>query len=128
MDDRLRMLKRLTSALHTRKRAMELRLAQVNNRLAALAREREELLAAANTGPELLPGSSLHYIKRIQAIEKNSAALRREASQLSLLHLKAGADLRRSEIISERETAVADKLKEARYLEQVIDTSLIRRG
>ncbi len=128
MDDRLQRLKRLTSALQTRKRAMELRLAQVNNRLAALAREQEQLLKAASNPAEPVPGANLHYVRRLDAVGKQIEAKRREHTQLSLLHLKSGADLRRSEIVTAREQAEDDKLREARYLEQVIDTALFRRS
>lgn len=107
---------------------MELRLAQVNNRLAALAREQELLLKAASNPVELVPGANLHYVRRLDAIGSQIEAKRREQAQLSLLHLKSGADLRRSEIVTAREQEEDNKLREARYLEQVIDTALFRRS
>lgn len=124
MDDRLPRLQRLTSALATRKRAYELRIAQINARIAGLAQEQEQVMAAADTGREPFPGANLHYIKRLEVIGRQLSGLRSEINQLSVLHLKAGADLRRSEIIHGREQEHVLRQQQSRYLEQVIDTAL----
>jgi hypothetical protein len=128
MDERLHRLKRLTSALATRKRAYELRMAQINNRIAVLTSEHDELMREAAGLYEPFPGANLHYIRRIEVIARQITAQKHDLQQLSLLHLRAGADLRRSEIIGAREEAEALRLQQNRYLEQVIDLSLQRRN
>lgn len=127
MEDRLHRLQRLTGAMQARKRAHEFRMAQINHRLTMLASERAQLVASAD-GPELFTGSSLHYVKRLEGIDKQVKSQQRELEQLKLLQMKAAADLRRSEISMNSELAVVQRLREARYLEQVVDTSLLRRG
>lgn len=127
MDDRLQKLKRLTSALATRKRAYELRMAQINHRIAALNGEHEEMMQAAANPHELLPGSNSHFVRRMQAIARQLKAQQHDLKQLELMHLRAGADLRRSEIIEQREAAETERLRQNRYLEQVIEVSLQRR-
>lgn len=126
MQQRLQQLQRLTSAMQTRKRAYELRMAQINSGIARLTGERANLLTAAS-GAEVFPGASLHYVKRLAMIDRQLSLQQNEVNQLRLLHMKAGADLRRAEIIMETEAAAVERLKEARYLEQVVDTALLRR-
>jgi hypothetical protein len=128
MDERLHRLKRLTSALATRKRAYELRMAQINNRIAMLVAEQDEVMQAAGNPHEPFPGANTHYVRRQENIGRQLAAQKNELQQLSLLHLRSGADLRRSEIILAREEAEASRQSQNRYLEQVIDVSLLRRG
>jgi hypothetical protein len=128
MEERLHRLKRLTSALATRKRAYELRMVQINNRITALTDEQETLLQQASEAHEPIPGANLHYIRRIEALNRQIAAQKHELHQLSLLKLRAGAELRRSEIIGAREEAEVLRLQQNRYLEQVIDLSLQRRN
>lgn len=127
MDERLQRLKRLTSAMATRKRAYELRLAQVNGRIASLSAEQTSLLSAASAPGEPFPGANLHYVKRLEAIARQLRQQENELRQLTLLHLKSAADLKRSQIISQREVEAADRLRENRYLEHVIDVSLTSR-
>lgn len=127
MDDRLQKLKRLTSALATRKRAYELRMAQINNRIATLNGEHAEMMKSAGNPHEPIPGANGHYIRRMQAITHQLTAQKHELEQLALLHLRAGADLRRSEIVQQREEAESERLRQNRYLEQIIDVSLQRR-
>ena len=82
---------------------------------------------AASNGVELYPGSSIHYVKRMDLLGRQVSEQQNELRQLHLLHMKAGADLRRSEIISEKEATSVRKLQEAKYLEQVVDIALLRR-
>ena len=130
MDDRLHRLKRLTSALATRKRAYELRMAQINNRIATLNAEQDRGHAGGRQSARAITRRQYATICGGWIQSSRVRWLRRSTicSSCRCCICAAGADLRRSEIISVREEAEAERLRQNRYLEQVIDVSLQRRG
>jgi hypothetical protein len=127
MPDRLKKLKRLRETWALRKRAMELRIARTGVKIADMTSEEEKLFqsldANAGTGhlfPEIVT-------RRLASLSNQKSQLNRELGVMRRDHLEDSQNLRRSEILEDRQRLDLERRQESAALEATIEVFLAAR-
>lgn len=127
MRERLHALQRLTAAATARKRALDMHVVVLDQRINALALAESDTMGALSQPSFLHGGMAEHYVKRLETLKQEKARLMRELQGLKLQNLESKRDVKRCELLEERERQALSRKEDARNLEGAIDFFLLRK-
>jgi hypothetical protein len=128
MRDKLDGLARLTKAMTAKKRAQDMEVVVLNTRLESLQKAEDELTSALNADAVFASGLAPQYIKRLERIAQQRELLAADLQRRKLERLESSRDLRRCEIMEQREALKLRKAEEARQLERAIENHLAQKS
>jgi hypothetical protein len=127
MRDKLDGLARLTKAMTAKKRAQDMQVVVLNTRLESLQKAEDELTSALNADAVFSSGLAPQYIKRLERIAQQRELLAADLQRRKLERLESSRDLRRCEIMEQRQALKLRKAEEARQLERAIEGHLTQK-
>jgi hypothetical protein len=128
MRERLEALQRMTAAVHARKRAFDMHVMVISQRIEALAAAERTTTEAISEPLASHAAMTQHYLKRVDGLRRQKERLARELQSLKLQGLEAKRDVKRCELLEERERHAIKNKRDTRALQDVIDISLLRRS
>jgi hypothetical protein len=126
MRERLHALQRMTAAVSAKKRSLDMHVVVLNQRIDALGIAEHSTMEALSQPSGLHGGMTEHYVKRLETLKRERARLIRELQGLKLQSLECKRDVKRCELLEERERQALSRKEETGNLEGAIDFFLLR--
>ncbi len=126
MRERLHALQRMTAAVSAKKRALDMHVVVLNQRIDALGVAERGTMDALSQPSALHGCMTEHYVKRLETLKREKTRLMRELQGLKLQSLESKRDVKRCELLEEREQLALVQRENARNLEGAIDFFLLR--
>jgi hypothetical protein len=127
MPDKLDRLKRLVLALEVKRRALDMQTTVLNQRIAVLHEAERSVFHALQSPDAIHQDMASNYHKRAADLKRQKQQLADELQRLRIQKLECQRDVKRGEMLSDREQRAGEKHAEVRDLRQAIEGFLMRK-